>query len=58
MTQWRVWLDDEEPDEEEEKGRLPDMPKCEPAISPRLPLLDTLALAGHQPVRYVHPDLN
>ena len=26
-TQWRAWLDDEEPDEgEEEKGRLPDMP--------------------------------
>jgi ATP-dependent Clp protease protease subunit len=26
MTQWRVWLDDEEPDEDDEKGRLPDMP--------------------------------
>ena len=26
MTQWRVWLDDEEPDDEDEKGRLPDMP--------------------------------
>ena len=26
-TQWRAWLDDEEPDEsDEEKGRLPDMP--------------------------------
>jgi len=25
MTQWRVWLDDEEPDEED-KGRLPDLP--------------------------------
>ena len=25
MTQWRVWLDEEEPDDEE-KGRLPDMP--------------------------------
>jgi len=26
MTQWKVWLDDEEPDDDEEKGRLPDMP--------------------------------
>ena len=26
MTQWKIRLDDEEPDDEDEKGRLPDMP--------------------------------
>jgi ATP-dependent Clp protease protease subunit len=25
-TQWTAWLDDEEPEDDEEKGRLPDMP--------------------------------